>query len=285
MREKAALSLSGAPDAETFADLVERGALNFPILCSIRITMRTSSRSEFEGDYMDTCIVEAVEQNFLCPRSLPNSAVNDLMDLLHAAAPDPSRMIAAPISSVQHVSHVGMVVNSVPVSCVLSLIAHVGRSETHNLDGGHKLISKGCWNVPFEMPIANAEDAPEHADTKIIGEVASYCTMENVQDYTLSARRPNEPMYALIVTSSIRNAPEGDNAHVCMVEKVAPVSPADIVTLRPVLERLSAFAKTASESTSHCTSPVKWPEGRSPGSARKSRRLGYHPTAASPPRG
>ena len=97
---------------------------------------------------------------------------------------------------------------------VLSLIAHVGRSETHSLDGGHKLISKGCWNVPFEMLPDNAEDGPEHIDTKIIGEAASYCTMENVQDYTLSARRPNEPMYALIVISSIRDAPGGDNAHI-----------------------------------------------------------------------
>ena len=284
MREKTALILSGAPDAETFAELVEKGALNFPILCSIRITMRKSTRSEFEGDYMDTCIVEAVEQDLLCPRSLPNSSVNYLTELLHAAAPDPSRMIAAPISSVQHVSHVGMVVNSVPVSCVLSLIAHVGRSETHNLDGGHKLISKGCWNVPFKMPLVSTEGAPEHADTKINGEAASYCTMENVQDYTLSARRPNAPMYALIVISSARNAPEGDNAHIYMVEKVAPVSPADVITIRLVLERLSEFAKTASQSTALCTSPVKWPEGRSPGSAKKSRRLGYHPTTASPPR-
>ena len=284
MREKAALSLSGAPDAATFAELVERGALNFPILCSIRVTMRKSTRSEFEGDSMDTCIVEAVEQDLLCPRSLPNSSVNYLAELLHAAAPDPSRMIAAPISLVQHVSHVGMVVESVPVSCVLSLIAHVGRSETHILDGGHKLISKGCWNVPFETPHVKADGAPEHTDTKIIGEAASYCTMENVQDYTLSARRPNEPMYALIVISSIRSAPGGDNAHIYMVEKVAPVRPADIATLRPVLKRLSAFAKTASESTALYTSPVKWEQGRFSGSAKTSRRLGYHPTTASPPR-
>ena len=69
--------------------------------------------------------------------------------------------------------------------------------------------------------------------------------MENVQDYTLSARRPNEAMYALIVISSIRDAPGVDNAHIYMVEKVAPVKPADIATLRPNLKRLSLFAKTA----------------------------------------
>ena len=40
MREKAALLLSGEPDAATFAQLAARGALNFPILCSARVTMR-----------------------------------------------------------------------------------------------------------------------------------------------------------------------------------------------------------------------------------------------------
>ena len=61
-------------------------------------------------------------------------------------------MIAAPMSSVRRVSHVSMVVDSVQASCVLPLLAHVGRSETLTLDGGHKLISKGCWNVPFGTP-------------------------------------------------------------------------------------------------------------------------------------
>ena len=65
-------------------------------------------------------------------------------------SPDDTRMIAAPMSSVRRVPHVGMVVNSVPASCVLSLLAHVGRSETVPLQGGHKLISRGRWNVPFE---------------------------------------------------------------------------------------------------------------------------------------
>ena len=99
---------------------------------------------------------------------MPNSAVNYLANLLHAAAPDSSRMIAAPMSLVQHVSHVGMVVESVQVSCVPSLIAHVGRSETHSLDGGHKLISKGRWNVRFDSPPVETDGAPEHAETNII---------------------------------------------------------------------------------------------------------------------
>ena len=147
---------------------------------------------------------------------------------------------------------------------------------TSALDGGHKLIGKGCWNVRFfQMPRIETEGAPEHGDTKIIGEAASDCTMENVKDYTLSARWPHDPMYALIVISNLRDAPGGDNA---------TVRPADIAKLRPVLKRLSAFAKTASQSEQLYTSHVKLEEGRSPGNAQKSQRLGYHPTTAAPPR-
>ena len=93
-------------------------------------------KSSKDSDLMDICVVEAVEQDLLCPRSLPNSSGNDLAELLHSAVPDPTRMIAAPMSSVRRASHVGMMVESVPVSCVLSLIAHVGRSETQDLAGG-----------------------------------------------------------------------------------------------------------------------------------------------------
>ena len=279
MREKAALALSGAPDAATFAEMAEKGALNFPLLCSIRVTMKSSK----DSDLMDICVVEAVEQDLLCPRSLPNSSGNYLAELLHSAVPDPTRMIAAPMSSVRRASHVGMMVESVPVSCVLSLIAHVGRSETQDLAGGYKLVSKGCWNMPFEMSSPKPDGAPEHADVKIVGEVASYCTMENVQDYTLTSRRSTEPIYALIIISSVRKAPEDDSPwHIYMVDKVAPVPLADVPTIRPILKRLSMFAKQASQSTATHRSPAKWDEGRSPASAKKTRRLGQHPTVSDP---
>ena len=63
MREKAALRLSGAPDAATFAELAEESALNFAILCAIRVTMRECNRNG--QDHMDTCIIEAVEQDII----------------------------------------------------------------------------------------------------------------------------------------------------------------------------------------------------------------------------
>ena len=163
---------------------------------------------------------------------------------------------------------------------MLSLVAHVGWSETLTLDGGHKLIRKGCWNVPFGTPRVKADGAPEHADVKILGEVASYCTMETVQDYTLAARRATEPLYALIVISGVRQAPGSNNAHVYMVEKVQPVSPADVETLRPLLRRLTRFAMRAACSAATQGTPIHWTPDSGPRHAKKARRLGAHPTAS-----
>ena len=280
MREKAALALSCASDAKTFQTLASKGALNFPILCSVRVTMRKATRTEDgAGDEIDAVIVEAQEQDLFCPRALPNSSMKYLSELLHALAADPSRMVAAPMSAVRHVSHAGMVVDSVQASCVLSLTAHVGRSDIVDLDGGHKLISKGCWNVPFDEPQSRAEGAPEHADTKILGGVVSYCTMENVQDYTLSGRRPNEPVYALLVISSVRAAAEGGDAYNYMVDKVHPLTKAEVGEIRPLLRRLGWLAMTSSSAAGTQSSP-QWTPGRTPWTARKTRRLGYNPTAS-----
>ena len=195
------------------------------------------------------------------------------------AGPDSSRMVAAPMSAVRYVSHAGMVVDSVQASCVLSLTAHIGRSDIVNLDGGHKLISKGCWNVPFDEPQSTAEGAPEHADMKILGATVSYCTMENVQDYTLTGRKLTEAIYALLVISSVRAASEGGDAHNYMVDKVYPVTKADVGQIRLLLKNLRMLAMTSSSTSATLSSP-QWTPTKSPWSARKTRRLGENPTAS-----
>ena len=102
--------------------------------------------------------------------------------------------------------------------------------------------------------------------------------MENVQDYTLTARRATTPMYALVVISSVRPVPQSTDAHVYMLEKVHPLLSTDVQQLRPILRRLARFAKTASSSTAPQSSPIKWTPERDPGHAKKARRLGAHPT-------
>ena len=90
-------------------------------------------------------------------------------------------------------------------------------------------------------------------------------------------------MYALIVISSVRLVSNSENAHVYMVEKVHPVSRADVESLRPLLRRLARFAMSASRGTATQSSPIKWTPERGPGQAKKARRLGAHPTDAEMP--
>ena len=70
--------------------------------------------------------------------------------------------------------------------------------------------------MPFEEVMTKEDGAPEHADKKILRELASYCTNDNVQDFTLTERNPKEPVYALIIISSVQNT-SGINTY--MVDK------------------------------------------------------------------
>ena len=163
MREKAALELSGQTSKEAFAELASKGALNFPILCSLRIRLRrvlqstqtttTNNSREDTEDNIEAMIVEATEQD-LCPEAMPNVSMDFLTQLLRALPSDEIKMLVAPIANVRHVRHAGMVVETggttpLKASCVLSLVAHFGRSTIKELPGGNKLVSKEIWNIPF----------------------------------------------------------------------------------------------------------------------------------------
>ena len=220
--------------------------------------------------------MEAAGQDLVSTRSLPNASMNFLSQLLLSLAPDTNRMVAAPISNVRHVRHAGMVIDtdaSTPLqaTCVLSLVAHVGRSIVDTLPGGHKLVSRDLWNIPFEAPTSKDDDAPEHADEKIQGDLASYCTMENVQDYTLTSRKPKEPVYALIVISSMHEGKGDSPQRTYMVDKVDVQSSENIPMIRNLLQKLAAVA-VSSECKGKPNSKPDWSNDQTPRSAKKARR-------------
>ena len=194
---------------------------------------------------------------------------------------DPGRMLAAPVSAVRHMRHTDMVVEwsrsmQLQASCVLSLVAHIGRSTMKNLPGGTKLISKGVWNVPFEEVTEQEDGAPEHADKKILGELASYCTNENVQDYTLTGRNPKEPVYAMIIISSVQEASEGltymvDKLNTHMIDKD------NIETIRSLFRKLARIF-TAPDVPGKYNKTPEWLPDQTPYRAKKTRRLCESPT-------
>ena len=224
--------------------------------------------------------MEAAEQD-VCFLAMPNASMDFLSQLMLTLPADASRMLVAPVSAVRHVRHAGMVVElsetlRIQASCVLSLVAHTGRSTVKDLLGGSKLVSKDCWNVPFE-DVTNKEDgAPEHADKKIPGELASYCTTQNVQDFTLTSSRPKETVYALIVISSLQ---EASGVHTYMVDKVCThmVNKDNIPTIRSLLRKLARASCTRASRDKLNKAPA-WLPDQTPYTAKKAKRLSQSPT-------
>ena len=226
MREKTALALAGTENRELFTALAAKGALNFPILCSLRVSLTKQKKRDEHGELaLDAIVVEAEAHDLVCPRGMPNASMDFVTQLLQSLSTDMSRMVAAPLAAVRCVRHAGMVVDTLSTpqmsaACVLSLVAHLGRSIVNNLPGGAKLISSNCWNVPFEDGTPKDTGAPEHTDKKIVGQIASYCTADNVQDVTLTTRRPKETVYALIVVSGVHVVNGVSPSLTYMIDKV-----------------------------------------------------------------
>ena len=128
--------------------------LSFLLRVVLQSTKNEESASEHADKRFNAIIVEAVEQDLLGRKVVPNKSMEYLNQLMQSVPADSNRMIVAPISDVGLVRHAGLAVFtsssvSQKASCVLSLIAHTGRSVISDLVGGHKLVSKHCWNVPF----------------------------------------------------------------------------------------------------------------------------------------
>jgi len=286
MTQKAALNISGLSTKETFTEAASNGALNFPILNSLRVTVRNSERKDAHG--LDAVIVEAGEQDLLSTRAIPNASMNFLAQLLDSLTPDPRRMIVAPITEVRHIRHAGMVVDMsggepLQAGCVLTLIAHKGKSVVQNLLNGHRIVTKGCWNVPFEEPTDKECGAPEHADKQISGEIASYCTMQNVEEYTLSTRKPTETKYALIVITSMTASLQAEHPQFTyMADKVSPIDTHNVAIVRSLLGKLARIPATAECRGKPNTSPT-WQGDQTPFAAKRARRLSDYPTDADTP--
>ena len=215
---------------------------------------------------------------------LPNASMIELQNLVNVLPQNVERMIVAPIAAIMHSPHGGMVVSmdgkQHQCSCVLTLIASTGKSHVEQLARGHRIVTKDVWNIPFnDFSDADAV-APEHANEKIDGEVASFCTMDNVQYYTLSPTKGKEPVYAMVMISAVYQGKK----KLYMIDKVAKVEHNSALP-----ELIRHFKKLSWSFVGNESSPTKRSRVFSPASettpysAKKSRRLGGCPTNESLP--
>ena len=243
------------------------------------------TESDDEQESISAVVVEAAAQDF-SKMSMPNTSVLELHKLLKEIHVNPDRLIVAPIECVAHSPHGGMVVNAYgkqyQCSCVLTLIAHTGKSNVHPIGTGHRIVSKDVWNIPFDLLLHRQDGAPEHASKKMDGQVASFCTMNNVQYYSLSSTRGKEPVYAMVLISNVTNH-EGQLLY--MVDKVEKIDDQGrIPNMIAHFHKLSKWLKNQGddETTSVGRSRTfSQSSCQTPYTVKKSRRLCEQPSGAS----
>ena len=221
----------------------EQGGLNFPIVCSVRVHLKKQTGIAEHGS-ISAIVVEVEAQDFSI-QNMPNTSVLELHSLLKELHVNVERLVVAPIGCVAHSPHGGMVVNAYgkqhQCSCVLTLIAHTGKSIVQKIGTGHRIVSKEVWNIPFDLLLQRQEGAPEHASNTIDGQVASFCTMNNVQYYSLSSTRGKEPVYAMVVIS---NASNHEGKLLYMADKVAKIDDqAQVSNLITHFKKLASWLK------------------------------------------
>ena len=283
MREKVALELSMMDNKDEFVADAKSGGVNFPTLCSIRVLVRKEPHGgATEGapeHFLSSIIVEAAEQDMAIPKAVPNASMASVVELLKILPPGHDRMIVAPLSRVRKAPHAGLIVEDHDgtrhtCQCVLSLVVHIGNSKVDSLPNGHRIASRQCWNVPFETPTKAEIGAPEHADTKLEGELASYCTLSNVQCYTLSSREGKKPVYAMVLVANVYG---GTNGITYMVDKAKILSTEGMSMVISMMHKLSQlFLRVSSEKRALPESC--WDGECTPLDVKKSRRLGFSPT-------
>ena len=285
MREKVALNLSGQASKDEFLNDFSSGELNYPILCSVRVLVKQNSAEDHSED-LSAIIMEAEPQK-LDPEAAPNKSSLELDKLMSLLPPSTERMMVAPVAAISHAPHGGMVVEvngkRHQCSCVLSFIAHTGKSHLASLENGQRLTSKEIWNIPFTgTPEDRDNSAPEHADKKIAGVFASFCTCNNVQYYTLSPTCGKEPVYAIVVIS---NVIKGKDGMMYMIDKVAKIEmPGQQMEVIQHFKKLAWPLGVNDSEQPRRTSRTFSPSSReTPYSVRKSRRLSFGPSDASLP--
>ena len=132
-----------------------------------------------------------------------NASMQELKSIFHSLPKYAERMMVAPWAAGMHSPHGGLVVNVTgkqqQCSCVLTLLVHTGKPHVIQLRNGHTIMSKIFWNIPYDLLLEREPLAPEYADRKVVGEIASFCTMDNVQYYSLSPSSGKEPVCALAI--------------------------------------------------------------------------------------
>ena len=181
----------------------------------------------------------------------------------------------------RHSPHGGLIVEDKDgarhaCSCVLTLVVHVGKCLVTDLPAGHRIATTQTWNVPFEEGFKQDHGAPEHADSELNALYISYCTMSNVQYFTLASHKAKQPTYAMVVLGS-SHVPNGITNF--MVNKVQLLTSDDIADTRKLFSKLSFLSDRVGNAMGASSAMQKreWTETLSPFRAKRTKKLSNVP--------
>ena len=172
---------------------------------------------------------------------MPNASFQYLLHIMAGLGqPSPDRLVVAPASAIKHSPHGGILLideHGKRHACqsVVTLLAHVGKCQMRESDGGARIMTTKPWNVPFSTTAdetgaaEHSQTKPPHCDAELQSSFVSYCTTANVQFYTLSSSLGRDPVYALAVIAGAHK--EGDRI-VYMMDKVQRLQPSDVKNVR-----------------------------------------------------
>ena len=213
--ERIALSLSGSKDKDEFLQKHATGSLNMPLLCHVRISR--SYKKVDSGNVFVNHIIEDAESVTYNVESAPNLSFMSLIGILNQCPPHNEGLLFAYLNDIS-----ADPVNDFKVTygeteaprCkyVVCLVASTQKSGTKNEGDGHLVTSDGV------LDIANPHDVSK--SDGILYSLESYCTINEVTNFSLNIPRNQPHKYALVLIHQ-RDADKA-NFQVSKIEFIEP---------------------------------------------------------------
>ena len=290
IREKAALTLASLdpndPQAKnTFQQQVRDGTVQFPMLSTIRVYLKTklvssdeagsqdpgaeaASQQEGPGSQTRLTIVEAQEQDLTCP---PNQSYIDLLKLIGECHPRTDGLVAAPLGAIRKSAHYPIAVefNGQLRAChkVLTLVASTTRSNQDPIDSENLRLS-----TPDVLDLLGANEPETQAKYTLVG----MCSRFSLRDVVLDPPRTGKRQQAaLAIITGILD----DKTFLLQMVQLVPES--DLPATQKLMEALITLNRRTQYSGVDARPSWKSPSSGLMERPRKCRRLGECPTDVS----
>ena len=274
MREKAALSLSGAETKEEFEDTWANDTLDFPNKASIKVIRKpaapqtpTAEDSAAKPAQITCYIVEAAEQAI---EDTPSKSSLILLSLLEKTEAQTDACVPACISTIKKDPHYGLSVSYVVDGEVIqkrctkavALVSASSASKSDNMNEGYQMVTEGVRDALKDDFVCT---------------LMSFCTVEKSPDYQFKPARGIKTQTALVVIIDVLDAGGDGKPPVFLVDSMDKIPDKEMEAAPDHIRRHIQFASLTAKMQGK-SSKREWTDEASPAIARKCRRLGKSPT-------